>query len=200
MAISVVEVQYFHNPFEKETTMVRKTRRVIVIPASLAEANHSLFRLGTLERSIAAIENDLAERIAALRKKADAESAPLLAEHADLAAGLELFAQANRETILERDRKSVRISGGAFGWRITPFKVEFLRGGAKKVLAEIKKLKLKQYIRIKESIDKEALLKDRPVITGVKYTQREEFFFEVSSEAPSGPDEPTNVVAFAKTA
>lgn len=179
--------------------MAKKPRRTVPVPASLAEANHSLFRLGALDRAVAAIESGLEEEIARLRKEAEEKSAPLLAEHADLATGLEVFARANRETLLARDKKSVRTSAGVFGWRTTPFKVEFLRG-ADKVLAAIKKLKLKKYIRVTESIDKKALLKDRPVIAGVKYARREEFFFEVSSETTTDPDAPADAALFAKTA
>ena len=179
--------------------MATKPRRTVPVPASLAEANHSLFRLGALDRAVAAIESGLEEEIARLRKEAEEKSAPLLAEHADLATGLEVFARTNRETLLTRDRKSVRTSAGTFGWRTTPFRVEFLRG-ADKVLAAIKKLKLKKYIRVTESIDKKALLKDRPVIAGVKYMRREEFFYAVSSETTTDPDAPADAAVFAKPA
>lgn len=179
--------------------MAKKARRVITVPASLAEAGISLFRIGTLDRSIAAIEGDLAEKIARLRKQADAKSAPLRVERADLADGLELFADANREAILQKNRKSVRIPAGLLGWRVTPTKVEIARGAAAKVLAAIKKLKLTQYIRTKESIDKEALLKDRPVIAGVKYVQREEFFFEPAAETGTDPDTPPDTVTVVKS-
>ena len=180
--------------------MAKKSRRIITVPASLVEANTSLFRIGAIDRSVSAIESELSEAIARLREEAEARSAPLLSERDDLATGLKLFDETNRATLLENDRKSVRISAGVFGWRLTPTKVQFLRGGAKKVLEAIKELRLKKYLRIKESVDKEALLKDRPVITGVKYVQREEFFLEPASEAVTDPKVPENVVTFAKVA
>ncbi len=179
--------------------MAKKSRRIITVPASLAEANTSLFRVGAIDRSVSAIENGLSEAIARLREEAEAGSAPLLSERDDLATGLKLFAEANRATLLENDRKSVRISAGVFGWRWTPTKVQFLRGGAKKVLEAIKELKLKKYLRVKESVDKEALLKDRPEIPGVKYVQSEEFFFEPASETVTEPVA-DNVAVFAKAA
>lgn len=179
--------------------MVKKARRIIMIPASINEANISLFRLGVLDRSTANIENVLAAEVAQLRRAADARIAPLSSERSDLAAGLQLFAESNRATLLEGDKKSVQLTAGIFGWRFTPPKVEFLRGSAKKALALLKELKLKKYIRIKETVNKEALLEDRPDVPGIKYAQYEEFYFETAPDIGT-PETTVNVIALVKVA
>jgi phage host-nuclease inhibitor protein Gam len=79
------------------------------------------------------------------------------------------------------DKKSVEFSFGTFGWRWTPPKVELQKLTEEALIALLKKLKMKRFVRVKESLDKEALLKERPEISGVKYTQREEFFVEVKT-------------------
>lgn len=180
--------------------MARKARRVIIAPASLAEVNKDLFRLGSVDRLIASIENTFAEEVARLRKAADAKLASLVTEREDLMTGINLFADANRASILEADKKSVELSAGVIGWRFSPTKVEFGRGGAEKALATIKGLELKKFIRVKESVDKEALLRDRPVIEGIRFTQKEEFFCEPSIDTENDPTAASTAVLVQKVA
>jgi phage host-nuclease inhibitor protein Gam len=165
-----------------EAIMARKTRHtpVLSVPADVNEANDSLFRIGALDRSISAIESEYAEAVASLRAEADREAKALLTEREDRITGLNLYATTYRTKLLSGDRKSVKLTGGTFGWRMTPPKVALAKGGEEKALLKIKALGLTQYVRVKESVDREALLKDRPVIPGVSYTQREEFFVEAS--------------------
>ncbi len=158
--------------------MARKSRTSfsLPVPADLTEANAVLFRLDALARSVEAIENDYAEAVAKLRKQADLAIAPLAGEGVALEKGLAVFANDNRTTLLTGDEKSVKLSGGTFGWRWTPLKVYTGKGGDTKALATVKGMNLMTYVRTIESLDKEALLRDQPVIPGIKYTQVENFF------------------------
>jgi phage host-nuclease inhibitor protein Gam len=160
--------------------MARTTRPSVSIPvpANLSEANTVLFRVSALSRSVLAIEADYVKQVTELRKAVDAKVAPLVLEREQISLGLQIFAGAHRETLLVQDEKTVRLSGGSFGWRFTPPKVTLGRGGEEKALANLRELELTDYIRIKESLDKEALLRDRPSIAGIKYTQKEEFFLD----------------------
>ncbi len=80
------------------------------------------------------------------------------------------------------------------GWRWTPPKVHTGKGSDAKALATMKKdPALEQYVRAEESLDKEALLRDRPAITGIKYTQTENFFIEPDPSI-NDPEASTNVV------
>lgn len=148
----------------------------IPVPSDTLEANAVLFRVSALARNIESIEAQYSEAVAKLRKTADAKIAPLATEREQISLGLQIFADANREKLLSGDEKTVRLSAGSFGWRFTPPKVTLAKGGEEKAIETIKGLKLKGYIRIKEALDKEALLRDRPVIAGIKYRQKEEFF------------------------
>jgi phage host-nuclease inhibitor protein Gam len=181
--------------------MARKSKSAVSIPvpSTTTEANAVLYRVGELNRSVEMIEADYAEAVAKLRRDTDAHIAPLATEREQLSLGLHIFADTNRTTLLSGDTKTVQLSAGAFGWRFTPPKVTLGRGGEGKAIQTIKELKLKGYIRTKESLDKEALLRDRPVVAGIKYMQKEEFFLDPSpvvNDAEAG----SNVVRLAQTA
>ena len=166
----------------KEVTMVRTRSPIVPVLNSLAEANAVLKDIGQHARLIDATERELEAKIALLRDQANKEIAPLEAQLKQKTKQLELFAESNRETLVDGDKKSVVLPAGEFGWRITPPKVTFGKGGAKKVLALLQSLKLKDYIRTISEVDREALLRDRPQVKGVKYTQDELFYIKPHTE------------------
>ena len=176
--------------------MARKPRTSVSlsVPANLTEANAVLFRLGAIDRSITAVESEFAAAVALLREKADLAITPLAEEGKQLEKGFAVFATDHRSTLLVGTEKSVKLSGGTFGWRWTPLKVHTGKGGDARALATVKKdPALEQYVRTEESLDKEALLRDRPAITGIKYTQTENFFIEPDPSI-NDPEASTNVV------
>ena len=145
---------------------------------NIDEASGTLHIVGILVRSIENIERELAEKVAALRQEADAAIKPLEVQAANHVLNIELFAVKHRQVLLTTGKKTVTLSTGIFGWRLTPPKVTAGRGGDKKILDILKGLELTKYIRQVESLDKEALLKEKPEIPGVRYTQKEKFFVE----------------------
>lgn len=175
--------------------MARKTHINFL---TTTEANAALFRLSDLNLLIEAIEAQYTEEVAKLRKEADKAISPLLTQSALLKKSLEVFAKTYRSSLLPGGEKTVKLSGGSFGWRLTPFKVTTGRGGDSKALATVKALNLMAYVHIQESLDKEALLKDRPVIAGIKYTQKEKFFVN-PKPAVDDPDASANAVTLEVT-
>jgi phage host-nuclease inhibitor protein Gam len=160
--------------------------------ASLAEANDVLTKIGEREREMNALKNELEASIASMREAANLEIAPLEKEHERLSKSLEIFANQHRATLCVDNKKSVVLPGGEFGWRLPPTKVTFGKGGEDKILKTLTELNLEVYIRQTPSVDKEALLKDRPVIAGVKYSQKEGFYVkpETGREAETFPGSP----------
>jgi phage host-nuclease inhibitor protein Gam len=124
----------------------------------------------------------LEARIAELRERANKEVAPLAVELRQKTTQIELFAESNRASLVGEEKKSIVLPAGEFGWRFTPPKITFGKGGAKKVLALLQSLRLKEYIRTTYEVDREALLRDRPQVKGVKYTQDELFYIKPHTE------------------
>lgn len=169
--------------------MKRNRPALTLVIASLPEANETLMRIGMYAREIELAKSELEASVAAMRDMANKEIAPLEAEVEKLSKSLELFANQHRSTLCVGDRKSVVLPGGEFGWRLPPTKVTFSKGGEEKILKTLAELNLQAYIRQTPSVDKEALLKDRPVIAGVKYSQKENFYVkpETGKEPQSFP-------------
>ncbi len=159
--------------------MRRSRKKVTSVPQiqNIDEANGTLHIIGVLVRSIETIERELANKVAALRQEADAAIKLLEVQAANLIMNIELFAVKHRQDLLMGGKKTVTLTSGIFGWRLTPPKVTAGRGGDKKILDILKGLELTEYIRQVESLDKETLLKEKPEIQGVRYTQKK-FFVE----------------------
>ncbi len=164
---------------------MKKTRTVVVpVITTLAEANALLREVGATARTITDIELVLESQIAKLREDANKQIAPLALAQKQKLTQLELYAESNRGTLFP-DKKRITLPAGEIGWRFTPPKVTFGKGGAKKVLELLRSLKLSKYIRTTYEVDREALLRDKPVVKGVKYASDELFYAN-----PCAGDEP----------
>ena len=145
------------------------------------EATVGLARYGELEREIARIEINLAEEVARLRQDADVRLVPLQTELSATLLGLAAFATRLRPA-LPAGQKTVRLSTGDLGWRIGNPTVTF-KGKVDTIIARIKEVGTayaKRYVRTKESLDRPALLRDRPSIEGVRYAPGRERFYVVA--------------------
>lgn len=155
-----------------------KKKAVVIgpVPTTLIDVNAQIDRIGELGRRYESVEAERDQKIAALKTKFATKLGDIAQSLASETAGLEAYAKANRVTILPKDAKSVAFASGVIGWRFTPTKVTFGRGGAKKALAYLREHRMLRFIRIIREVNKERLLQDRPAIPGVKYDQKEEFF------------------------
>ncbi len=176
--------------------MARKNSS-IPVPADSVEANDVLRRIGEIERETADIEAAYEEQVAALRKDFDERRSPLDVEFKRITKGLEIFADDSREDLLKDGKKTVELSAGKFGWRLNS-SAKVSHGNLKEetVIERIKALGKAfsdKYIRTKETLNKEAMLEDRPKIPGVTYPQPEKFFYE-SVPAVKDEEAASNVV------
>lgn len=160
--------------------MVKKV--VVPVPKNLDEAAKFLMRIGKEQRTITKIESDLNTKVDKLKTGAVADAQPHQLEISRLVEGLFAYAEVHRDKLTDGGkRKTVEVPTGTFGWRITPPKVN-LRG-VKSILETLHSLELTRFIRAKEEVDKEAMLKEPKVAKGVKgvsITQHEEFIAKPS--------------------
>ncbi len=152
-------------------------KTVVDVPKNLDEAAKFLAQIGQAQRTVDEIENTLNEEVEKLKATAMANAKPHQQRVLQLIEGLFVFAQANRDQLTDNGkRKTVEMPTGIFGWRMTPPAVK-LRD-IESVLAGLKALKLERFIRTKEEVDKEAILKEPELaqtVNGVSIGQREEF-------------------------
>lgn len=150
---------------------------VIPVPKSLDDAARFLTQIGEEQRATNEIQSGFNAAVDKLKTQAMADDEPHQKKVSELVEGLFVYAEAHRDELTDYGkRKTVEVPTGAFGWRMTPPAVS-LRD-IKSILENLKSLKLKRFIRIKEEVDKEAMLKEPDVaktVKGVSIGQHEEF-------------------------
>ncbi|MBU2109661.1 host-nuclease inhibitor Gam family protein [Patescibacteria group bacterium] len=150
---------------------------VIAVPKSLDEAAEFLAQMGKEQRATDVIQSGLNAEVDRLKAKAMAGAKPHQDKISQLVEGLFAFAEAHRDELTDHGkRKTVEVPTGTFGWRMTPLSVS-LRD-AESILKSLRSLGLQRFIRIKEEVSKEAMLKEPDVaktVKGVSISQREEF-------------------------
>ena len=150
---------------------------VIAVPKSLDEAAQFLAQIGEGQRAADKIQLDINTKVEQLKAQAMADVKPHQEKISQLVEGLFAYAEVHRDELTDGGkRKTIEVPTGIFGWRMTPPAVS-LRD-VKSILKNLKSLGLKRFIRTKEEIDKEAILKEPNVATtvkGVSISQHEEF-------------------------
>lgn len=152
------------------------------VPADREQANEAIASIGEITRKRERIEAAMNDELAKVKAKHEEAAKPLMDEQARLADGVKLYCEANRSALTEDGKvKSYRFAAGTVSWRTTPFSVVIR--DADSVLATLKDQKQKAYIRTKEEIDRDALLRDRVKvetlgIAGIGFRQKEEFSIE----------------------
>ncbi len=175
-------------------------RQVTPVPKNLDEAAEFLCQIGKERRAIDKIQANLNEQVDELKTQAMADAGPHQEKVNQLVEGLFAFAEANRNELTDGGKhKTVELPTGIFAWRMTPPAVN-LRG-VKEIIASLKTLGLTRFIRTKEEVDKEAMLKEKEVaatVKGVTISQQEEFVVkpaELEVEIVSSTDKLKKVVA-----
>lgn len=158
-----------------------RTKSVKAGPASYLLRNeidvaNSIQVIGEKLRALDALEAAMNDKLAEVKKHFDelaARDRDEIRRHAD---GIRLYCETNRAVLTKDGRtKTARFATGTVAWRMTPPRVVIRQ--VDKVLEALKAAKLKRFIRLKEEIDKEAILRDREAVAGIKgiaVEQREE--------------------------
>jgi len=150
---------------------------VVPVPRDLNEAAKFLAQIGEKQRATDVIQSGLNTGVEKLKAEAMADAKPHQKKLSQLVEGLFVFAEAHRDELTDGGkRRTVEVPTGTFGWRMTPPAVS-LRD-VLTVLKNLKSLGLERFIRTKEEVSKEALLKESDVaktVKGVTIAQHEEF-------------------------
>lgn len=130
---------------------------VIPVPQSRAEAADFLRRIGDHQRALGRIEGEMNTIIADAKSVAEKAAEVPHAQLVLLTEGLKTWCEANRTALTNGDKvKSADLGTGTVSWRTQPAKVTLKSIDA--VLAKLKELRLKAFIRTKEEVNKEAIL------------------------------------------
>lgn len=130
----------------------------IQAPQSREEAAACVRLIGEASRAIARLEADMNDDLARIKEKAEAAAEPYRVVARDMTIGLKAWCDANRAALTDGGkRKFADLGTGRVEWRLAPPKVTIR--GLEAALAAIKTLGL-PFLRSKEEIDKEAMLRE----------------------------------------
>jgi phage host-nuclease inhibitor protein Gam len=142
-----------------------KTRGAnLPVPQSLDEAAGVVRAIGDLNRNVARLEADMNDELAKVKERYEALAEPLRAAATGKTEGLKMWAEANRSALTGGDKsKTIDLGTGLVKWRLRPPSVRLSR--MEEIIARLKMLGLTRFVRVKEEVNKEALLAE-PEIAG----------------------------------
>lgn len=129
------------------------------VPQNRDEAAETIRAIGDLGRTVARLEADMNDELAAVKERFEARAAPHREAIGEKTEGLKIWAEANRQALTGGDKtKSADLGTGILKWRQRPPSVRLSK--VDQVIERIKALGLTRFLRTKEEIDKEAMLKE----------------------------------------
>lgn len=155
-------------------TIARIKKTDTQVPTSMSEASVLLGKLGKTQDSINKIEATLKEKIAKLKEDALKKLAPLIIDRDKQVNALFTFAHPRKEELTEKV-KSIVLVTGIFGWRLTPPSVQSDMND-EEIIQLLKNTGNSKFVRIIEEVNRHLLLEEKPLIAGISYNQRDEFF------------------------
>lgn len=147
-----------------------KTTRAsnLPVPQSDEDAAAAIARYGSLGRQIAVIDAGANNKIAKITADAAAQMAPFKEMQAAIEAGLETYCAAHRSRLTDGDKsKTAKFATGEVSWRTQPPKVS-PSGKLAEIIARLKSLGLDRFLRTKDELDKEAMLKEPAIAAAVQ--------------------------------
>ena len=151
------------------------------------EVIRDIKNIGDLRREYVRVKTEMNDAIAVINQAAAPELKRLTEEIERLQGGVQTYCEANRDALCGKG-KTANLITGEVSWRIRPPSVKIV--GVEAVLAWMKNAGMNVFIRIKEEINKEAMLVEpdkAKAIPGVRIESGIEEFvitpYEVKTEA-----------------
>ena len=140
----------------------------VPVPQDDSEAREAIREIGDFNREALRLEAEMNDKIAALQQQYGEKVAPIREAVVAKQEGLQMYAEANRSRLTGNGKvKFHRFATGEISWRLRPAKVTIR--GKDDVIDAIKAAKLgEKFLRVKEDINKDAMLEDRATAQAIK--------------------------------
>lgn len=158
-------------------THVKANAARFPVPQSRDEVNEAIARIGLLQRERERIQADMNDELAKVRLRFEELATPLNEQITGLSQGVHTWCEAHRMELTRSGKtKFYDFAAGEIKWRLRPPRVSLQ--SAENVLETLKRLGLTRFIRVKEQLNKEAMLAEPEVVSGVagvRIEQSEDF-------------------------
>lgn len=143
-----------------------KQKAMISVPQSHDDCAADINTIGRLSREITVTQAAMNDEIAAITDRYTAAFTPLQEQVKSLTAGVQSYCEANRDDLTVNGKtKSGQFVTGTVMWRQKPPSVSVR--GVEAVIEALKQFGLNRFVRVKEELNKEAILNEPAAITGV---------------------------------
>jgi len=138
----------------------KQTAPALRVPQTVEEANALLAEYAAAANALTHLDAGLKDATQQVTRFFEEQAAPQKAVLADRFQRLQAFAEAHRSTLVPKGRKSIELPAGLLSWRTRPPRVEISKkkGALETIIETIKTLKLTSFLRVKEELNKEAIL------------------------------------------
>jgi phage host-nuclease inhibitor protein Gam len=147
------------------------------VPQSAEAVTAAIAEIGRRQRERELIQAAMNEELAQLRERYEAEARPHTEAIAALIHGVHLWCETHRAGLTQEGKvKHHRFASGEVKWRLRPPSVTVR--AAEVVIETLKELGLTRFVRVREEVNKEAVLADWEAvghIKGISISQREDF-------------------------
>lgn len=147
-------------------TRIKQPAAAFAVPANKDECAGFINKIGLLSREISVITAAMNDEIAAITDAYTERFSPLQAELKNLNQGVQIWCEANRDDLTQGGKsKSGGFITGTVQWRQRPPSVSVR--GVEAVIEALKSFGLTRFIRIKEELNKDAILNEPSAVAGV---------------------------------
>lgn len=159
-----------------------KTNRIksaaeVWVPRTREECSAAIAQIGEAQRERTRIQTALNDEIAGIKARYEEDAHPHAQVIVQLTRGVQVWCEANRAELTNNGKtKTANLASGEVKWRMRPPSVAVR--GLDAVIDALRSLGLSKFVRIKEEVNKEAILAEPDAVRGVrgiKITQTEDF-------------------------
>lgn len=123
-------------------------------------------QLGDIQRKLTRVETEMNDQIAAVTEYHSPAIEQLKAKREELQSGIQTWCEANRDELTNGGKvKTANLTTGEVQWRNRPPSCGIR--GAEAVIELLKRLKLDRFIRVKEEINKDAILNEPMAVKNI---------------------------------
>lgn len=143
-----------------------KSKAQVAVPQTRDEAAVDIRKIGDVQREMTRLQAEMNDKIAAITQEYQAKTAPLGEQLDVLQEGVQSYCEAHRDELTNGGKvKSANLITGEIQWRQRPPSVSVR--GADSVIENLKRLGLGLFVRVKEEINKEAILNEPDKVKGI---------------------------------
>lgn len=160
-----------------KTVRIKQEAPVYPVPQTRDQVVEAIAEIGRRQRERSRIQAAMNDELAALKQRYEQEAAPHASVITDLASGVQTWCEAHRDELTQAGKtKTANLASGEIRWRVRPPSVAVR--SLETVLQALRDLRLSRFIRVKEELNKEAVLAEPEAVKhvkGITVTQKEDF-------------------------